>query len=231
MTRGGEPFYIIPWDGLHYIGPRNKAHDGSPDGFLVEEQEIADLIDEANYHFPTLGLRRQDMLYAWAGVRPRTARAHEPTGGHISMMHDLHRQGAGNYYCYTGGLLMTHRTAGRTIAEAVLCRTKPSGPERPARLSPRAFPREDNSSPLPDEYSAARWGDLRFAAAHEHVHTLADLMFRRVRLGWSERMGADIAHDVAAHVRDIMGWSAEDAARCAEGYIEDLRTTFHFAGR
>lgn len=231
MTRGGEPFYIIPWDNLHYIGPRNKAHDGSPDGFLVEEREIADLIDEANYQFPSLALRRQDMLYAWAGVRPRTARAHEPAGGHVSMMHDLHRHGAANYYCYTGGLLMTHRTAGRMIGEAVARRTKPSGPAQPERLAARAFPREDNSSPLPGAYAAIRWGDLRFAAAHEHVDTLADLMFRRVRLGWSERMGADIAHDAASYVRDIMGWTAEQAAARADGYIDDLRSQFHLTVR
>ena len=37
-------------------------------------------------------------------------------------------------------------------------------------------------------------------------------MFRRVRLGWSERMGSDIAHDVAREVRDEMGWSPAEVA-------------------
>ncbi|WP_159014511.1 FAD-dependent oxidoreductase [Acidisoma sp. S159] len=228
MTRGGEPFYVIPWDDLHYIGPRNKPHDGGPDGFLVEEQEIADLLDEMNYQFPSLNLKRRDLRYAWAGVRPRTAHRHEAAGGHISMLHDMSGQGAPNYYCYTGGLLMTHRTAGRTIARAVAKRTKPSRPAQPEQLVARAFPRADNSSPLPGAYRDLRWGDLRHAAAHEHVHTFDDLMFRRVRLGWTERMGADIAHDVAAEVRDVLGWSPEEANARANAYINDLRTTFHF---
>ncbi|HKI17487.1 MAG TPA: hypothetical protein VKA15_06385, partial [Isosphaeraceae bacterium] len=61
---------------------------------------------------------------------------------------------------------------------------------------------------------------------HEHVQRLEDLMFRRVRLGWSERMGSDIAHDVAREVRDVMGWSPAEADGEAEGYVAELQRKY-----
>lgn len=230
MTRGGEPFYIIPWDDVHYIGPRNKAHDGSPDGFRVDEQEIADLISEANYQFPSLGLRRDQMRYAWAGVRPRTSLHGNGSGAHLSMLHDLNRRGVENYYCYTGGLLMTHRTAGRTIADAVEARTRPSATAKTLRIGARSFPRDDNSSPMPAPFGDIRWGDLHHAASHEHVRDLEDIMFRRVRLGWSASMGAEIANDVAYSVRDALDWTAGQANKAADDYRNMLREQFCFSG-
>ncbi len=227
ITRAGEPFYVIPWDDLHYVGPRNRPHDGGPDGFLATEQEIADLLEEMNHHFPVLRLRRADVLYTWAGVRPRTARPGAAAGGSASVLHDLGDRGVPGYFVYTGGLLMTHRHAGRSIAGSVGRRVTPSGPARPVPLDARAFPDDHNTPAIGEAYRGVSISDLRFACAHEHVRDLDDLMFRRVRLGWTERMGADVAHDVARSVRDIMGWSAEDAEARADAYRAGLHRNHH----
>jgi len=226
MTRGGEPLYVIPWDDLHYFGPRNKAHDGSAGGFLATEDEITDLIDEMNYQFPALRLRRQDVIYCWAGVRPRTARRGHPAGGPAVMLHDLGRQGLPGYHVYTGGLLMTHRSAGRAIVEGVARHLAPSGPSRAVPYGARRFPEDHNMPQISQSYPGVSIADLRFACEHEHVHKLEDLMFRRVRLGWSERMGSDIAHDVAREVRDVMGWSPAEADGEAEGYVAELQRKY-----
>jgi len=226
MTRGGEPFYVIPWDDLHYFGPRNKAHDSSADGFLTSEDEVTGLIDEMNYQFPALGLRRQDVIYSWSGVRPRTARRGHPAGGPAVMLHDFARQGLPGYYVYTGGLLMTHRSAGRAIVAGVARRLAPSGPSRAMPYGARSFPEDHNTPRISPSYPAVSISDLRFACQHEHVQRLEDLMFRRVRLGWSERMGCDIAHDVAREVRDVMGWSSAEADGEADGYIAELRRKY-----
>ena len=226
MTRGGEPFYVIPWDDLHYFGPRNRAHDGSAPGFLASEQEIVDLIDEMNFQFPALRLQRKDVLYAWAGVRPRTARKGHKAGGPAVMLHDLGRRGLPGYYVYTGGLLMTHRSAGRAIVEGVAKRLRPSGSARPVPYQARRFPEDHNTPAISPDYAKVSLSDLRFACENEHVHKLEDLMFRRVRLGWSERMGADIADDVAREVRDTMGWSVSEAETEARNYREGLQQKF-----
>jgi glycerol-3-phosphate dehydrogenase len=226
MTRGGEPFYVIPWDDLHYFGPYNKAHDGSADGFVAAEDEITGLIDEMNYQFPALRLRRQDVIYSWSGVRPRTARRGHPAGGPAVMLHDFDRQGLPGYYVYTGGLLMTHRSAGRAIVQGVARRLAPSGPSRTVPYGARPFPEDHNTPRISPSYPAVSTSDLRFACQHEHVQRLEDLMFRRVRLGWSERMGSDIAHDVAREVREVMGWSPAEADEQADRYITELRQKY-----
>ncbi len=226
MTRGGEPFYVIPWDDLHYFGPRNKPHDGSAAGFLASEDEIADLIDEMNYQFPALRLSRRDVIYSWAGVRPRTARTGHAAGGPAVMLHDLGRRGLPGYFVYTGGLLMTHRSAGRAIVEGVARHLPASGPTRAVPTRARRFPDDHNTPPVSESYRAVSLSDLRFACQREHVHTLEDLMFRRVRLGWTERMGADVAHEVAREVRDVMGWSPTRADEEARGYLAGLRQKY-----
>ena len=44
-------------------------------------------------------------------------------------------------------------------------------------------------------------------------------MRRRVSIGWGERLGCDVAHEVASAVRDAMGWSAGEAAAEADRYV------------
>jgi glycerol-3-phosphate dehydrogenase len=226
ITRGGEPFYVIPWDHLHYFGPRNRPQDPTIEGFLATEQEISDLIEEMNHLFPTLGIARADVLYSWAGVRPRTARPGFPAGSSGSILHDLSDGGASNYFVYTGGLLMTHRSAGRAIASAVSRRITPANPARPVSYAARPFPEDHNLPAVGEDYRSVSVSDIRFASTHEHVRQLDDLMFRRVRLGWSERMGTDVAHDVARSVRDIMGWSAEDADLRARQFVSEVRQNY-----
>ena len=50
-------------------------------------------------------------------------------------------------------------------------------------------------------------------AEREHVHTLLDLMFRRVNLGWQVDLGLPHAEAVAREVAGILGW---DDARIGE---------------
>jgi glycerol-3-phosphate dehydrogenase len=230
ITRGGEPFYVIPWDDLHYFGPRNRPQDATEDGFLVTEQEISDLVDEMNHHFPSLRIARRDVLYSWAGTRPRTARPGFPAGASASMLHDLSVKGAANLFVYTGGLLMTHRDAGRKIAAAVGRRINTSRAASPVSYAARQFPGEHNTTAVGERYSDVSVSDIRYACTNEEVRRLDDLMFRRVRLGWTEHMGADVVHDVAHTVRDIMQWSPEETDAQATRYLAGLRHAFGFDG-
>ncbi len=229
VTQTGEPFYIIPWRDLHFFGPKDKPHDASEAGFRASEDEIVSLLEDINYFFPGLKLGRGDILYSWAGVRPRTARAGHPAGSEAVELHDLGDSGLPGYYVYTGGLYMTHRHAGRTIAKAVRKRIVPSKPERKISYAARLFPQTRQSPAIDEAYPDVCAGDLRFACEKEHVRTLEDLMFRRVPIGWSASMGSEIAHDVAATVRDVMGWSPAEAEMQAQAYIDGNRHWYGLA--
>lgn len=225
VTQGGEPFYIIPWRDLHFFGPKDKPHDASDAGFRASEEEIVSLLEDINYFFPGLKLGRDDILYSWAGVRPRTARIGHPAGSEAVQLHDLASGGLPGYYVYTGGLYMTHRAAGRTIARTVGKRVTPSRRSSDISYAARYFPASTEPA-IAAAYPDVSIGNLRFACEHEKVRTLEDLMFRRVPIGWSANMGNEIAHDVASAVQDVMGWSPAEAEGQVQAYIEGNRRWF-----
>ncbi|HIM44646.1 MAG TPA: FAD-dependent oxidoreductase, partial [Alphaproteobacteria bacterium] len=72
MNRDDEPFYCVPWRGLHYVGPTEMLYDGDIDDIRPEEEEIEWLLAEANHLLPGAEFKRENMLFAWAGVRPLT---------------------------------------------------------------------------------------------------------------------------------------------------------------
>ena len=226
VTRTGDPFYIIPWNDLHFFGPKDKPHDASEAGFRADEDEIISLLEDINHFFPDLDLRRKDVLYSWAGVRPRTARAGHPAGSEAVELHDLRSAGLPDYYVYTGGLYMTHRHAGQTIARAVGKLLTPSNASTRISYAARQFPASPAVEMIGHGDASVKVGDLRFGCEREYAKTLEDLMFRRVPIGWSGSMGCDIVHDVAAAVRDVMGWSSAEADQQATQYIEQVRHWF-----
>ncbi|CAM5762924.1 glycerol-3-phosphate dehydrogenase [Labrys miyagiensis] len=229
LTRRGEPFYVIPWGKLHYFGPVNRPQEPDEEGYRVSEAEIAALLDELNYLFPNLRKTRSDVLYAWAGVRPRTAKTGHPAGGSAVRLHDLASEGAPNYFAYTGGLLMTHRSAGREMVAGIGRRLKPSATSQSLRGSARLPPSQADRTVLQGERGEASVTGLVYACQHEKVLDLADLMRRRVSLGWDEGLGCDFAHPVAQTVRDVMGWSAAEASAQAGSYIAAARRDFSLA--
>jgi glycerol-3-phosphate dehydrogenase len=113
---------------------------------------------------------------------------------------------------------MTHRAAGAQIARAIAGRLKPARPGQPVRFAARPLP-ADNSGPiLTSGGETVSIAQLRAIAEHEQIRHLDDIMFRRTPLGWSERMGLDVANDVAEAIADIVGWSSRDMAREVERY-------------
>ncbi|WP_282587617.1 FAD-dependent oxidoreductase [Lichenifustis flavocetrariae] len=226
LTRGGAPFYVIPWGKLHYFGPANRPSEPDNAGYTVSEDEILFLLEEFNFLFPSLDLQRSDVRYSWAGVRPRTARRGFASGGSAVRLHDFGRDGAANYFAYTGGLLMTHRSAGREVVAGIGRKLPPSGSSRPFLGSARLPPTQADSTTLRASDGDVAAKGLVYACQHEKVRDLADLMRRRVSIGWGEHLGCDVAHQVASTVRDAMGWSAGEAAAEANRYIETTQQQF-----
>ncbi|CAN5223719.1 FAD-dependent oxidoreductase [soil metagenome] len=212
IMRDGEPFYVIPWGDLHYIGPKDNSSKGTPEGFRAAGSEIDYILNETNAVFPSLGLTRADVLYSWAGVRPRTAAEGMVLGSMDVREHDLSGRGFPNFFVYTGGLLMTHRHAGRMLTEAVQRRVNPSGPQRAIDYGARLVPSGDSVNP-----ESVAW-----CAANEQVRNLSDLIRRRLPDGWNADLGLGVAEEAAALYQNHLGWSAAEAARQVAQYQRDV---------
>uniref|UniRef100_UPI003B52AC6C FAD-dependent oxidoreductase n=1 Tax=Roseovarius indicus TaxID=540747 RepID=UPI003B52AC6C len=202
-----QPFYLMPWGDHHFFGPTETVFEGRPEDVRVEPEEVDYLLGEANRVFPEVNLSRKDVRYAWCGVRPRTD-DQTSDGVKSFTIHDLAKEGLENAITITGTPIMVHRHAGRSIAKWVSARCKATG--TPGKLDPSAqlLPVDDGPT-----IGGVPIVSLRAAAEREHVHTLLDLMFRRVNLGWQVDLGLPHAEAVAREVADILGW---DDARIGE---------------
>jgi glycerol-3-phosphate dehydrogenase len=76
----GRLFFIQPWQGLSLIGTSHLAYDGHPDEFAVDDAWLDDFLAEINAAYPPAALRRDDVLYCYAGLTPA---AKEPRGSEV----------------------------------------------------------------------------------------------------------------------------------------------------
>ena len=66
----GRLVLVIPWGKRYLIGTTDKRYDADPDTARADESEVDYLLGEVNELIPGAGLRRQDILYTYSGVRP-----------------------------------------------------------------------------------------------------------------------------------------------------------------
>lgn len=218
FNRKQEPLYCIPWRGLHYFGPTETVYEGNLDDIRAEDDEIDSLLAEGNHLLPGLKIKRSDILFTWAGVRPLSYDPSLPMGKRSRDVHDLAAAGMPGVYAMTAGPVMTHRSAGTEMVELVRGRLKASGKPQPIDYGARKFPDNQNSPPVVDDWTEAKIADLVHAARHEHATNLVDLMFRRVGAGWTRTMGHAAADKVAAAVAPVYGWDGARAKKEADEY-------------
>ncbi|HLJ20408.1 MAG TPA: FAD-dependent oxidoreductase [Stellaceae bacterium] len=226
INRLNEPFYCFPWRGMHFFGPTETVYEGDPDNVSATDEEIDWLIDETNYMLPALDLKREHVLFTWAGVRPLGADADFPKGIRSREVHDLADDGLPGVYAMTAGPIMTHRSAGVELASLVDSKLRPTRASRAVSYAASRFPENQNSPPLLDEDTSVKMSDLQYAAQHEHATNLVDLLFRRVGAGWSPTMGHAAAERAAQSVAATMGWDAERVARETRQYRTQLERLY-----
>ncbi|MBL0406160.1 FAD-dependent oxidoreductase [Microvirga aerilata] len=222
----GQPFYCMPWGKYHFFGPTETVFDGNPEDVRVLPEEVAFILNEANTVFPSLALSQKDIIYSWSGVRPRTASTgHE--GVKSLTIHDMSDDGMPNALTVTGTPIMLHRHAGRAVVSKVKQMRRPSQQGRTLSYGAKLPPDNQNSLPISYDYPEVKVADLRHAAAHEHVETLVDLLFRRVSLGWAGDMGLSSARAAAEAIADIVGWDDERVTAEVLGYARFVQEHFN----
>lgn len=233
MSSHDQPIYCIPWKGIHYIGATETLFEGERDKIVPEEPEVQFLLSEARILFPSLNLKRSDIIYAWAGVRPwtydqpmlekykRENKLSNPIGSRRRELHDLSEAAAPNVIGLTAGPIMLHRETGRDVADAIEVKIGLPDPSRRREMLQR---------PVPADIRYAETGDLaqavRSAVVDEQAASLVDIMFRRLPFGWREDMGTDVVEDVGQILREMNEWGADRVRDEIKQYYAYLRE-FH----
>ena len=106
----GRPFFIIPWNGLYLIGTTDIRFDEDLSAVRASDAEVDYLLKETNRVFPAADLARDDIHYAYAGVRPLPRRERGPESS-ISRKHIIrkNRKIARGLISIIGGKLTTYR--------------------------------------------------------------------------------------------------------------------------
>lgn len=224
-NRSNTQLSCIPWRGHHYIGPTEIPYQGDIEDVVPLEEDVAFLVKETNYFFPHLNLTRDDVLFAWAGVRPKTYHPEHATGdpAGVGKIFDLSEEGLPNFLTLTWGTLNQHRLSARRLVELVQKRIQPTGGAQ--ELS---YAASINQSALRVGSDRLRGAPLDLdtivrIARTERPRTLVDLLFRRVDLGWGPSVSYEDVRQIGGAVAPVLGWSETRLATEIEDYIAYVR--------
>ena len=142
----GRPFFIIPWNGKYLIGTTDIRHEGDLDDVQISGDEIDYLLRETNRVFPIARLTREQILYAYSGVRPLPFAgdkdAQSITRRHFIRAHPKLR----GLLSIVGGKLTTYRSLAQETVDLILKKLPAySDRGRPAR----SFDCGTSRDPLP----------------------------------------------------------------------------------
>ncbi len=204
-----RPIFIIPWEGAVIYGTTDVDHSNDlsleP---VISEEEISYLMDGLNVFFPSLEISLKDALSSYSGIRPVLSRKHlapsKESREHVVWIDK-------GLVTITGGKLTTFRKLASDALKAAkpfLPQSKPvkdedffksvPGNYTDERISPLILRRligrygkgakEIINDSTPEDLSyipgtSTVWAEIRYAAKHEAVRHLDDLLLRRVRIG------------------------------------------------
>lgn len=69
LKRGGRHYFSLPWQGFFLWGTQDKIYKGAPEDWCIREEDILNFIGEINESLPGFHLRREEVLFAFGGLR------------------------------------------------------------------------------------------------------------------------------------------------------------------
>jgi glycerol-3-phosphate dehydrogenase len=184
----GRFIFTVPWGAVTVIGTTDSDHDGPLDDPQPTEQEIAQLLAEANASLAE-PLVRDDVVASYAGLRPLVSHGDAHTAD-LSRKHHVTVSGTG-VVTITGGKLTTWRRMAedtvdllgdRVLGTLPKCRTAAltlDGASRAGEVA--ALARDDDlGAPLLEGLPYIE-AEVAYAARNEMAVTVEDVLHRRTR--------------------------------------------------
>jgi glycerol-3-phosphate dehydrogenase len=231
----GRLVFVLPWEGVTVAGTTDLDHqqplDQEPTMTAAEAQY---LMEALHARFPALGLRAEDAIASFAGIRPIVGTGKGDPSKESRRHVVLEEKGL---VTITGGKLTTFRPMAWDALEAVrrLLPETPPADHSMAMLDAvqaglpgaddlhrgqrrRLLGRYGGDAPAvvaaaqehelgPIEDTPYLWAELRWAARNEAVVHLDDLLLRRVRLGLLLPEGAvPMMERIRAVAQSELGW-------------------------
>jgi glycerol-3-phosphate dehydrogenase len=110
--------FAIPWEDLTLLGTTDTDFAGDPDRVEVEAEDVADLLEAANFYFPRARLSPRDVVSAFAGLRPLVAEAGAERPTEVSREERIFESASG-LLSLGGGKLTTYRRIAVKVVDRV----------------------------------------------------------------------------------------------------------------
>lgn len=114
----GRVMFTLPSGDETIVGTTDLRTDESPDDVTASDAEVAYMLRAANFYFPDANLEPNDVLRAWAGIRPLATAPPGTSPSSISREHRISRDGSG-VIVVTGGKLTTYRSMAAEVVDEV----------------------------------------------------------------------------------------------------------------
>jgi glycerol-3-phosphate dehydrogenase len=232
----GRVMFCLPAGPQAIIGTTDTWTEESPETTHASEIDVEYLLRSANAYFPRAKLTRDDVVSAWAGIRPLATRAGTNPSA-VSREHSIASDGSG-VLNVTGGKLTTYRSMAAEIVDRVQesLGQKPNpaptdsaelpGSERVAEIA--RLQREDPNllEPLVPElpYTGAH---LVYGVTNEMARGLSDLLIRRMHLAFETRdHGLSAAARAADIVAPLLGWDEQTKSARVREFRQDIERMF-----
>ncbi|HSX90369.1 MAG TPA: glycerol-3-phosphate dehydrogenase/oxidase [Pseudomonas sp.] len=243
-----RPVFVFPWEGATVVGTTDLDHDEPLDqDARISSGELDYLLAACAQQFPAAAIKAGDVLSTWAGVRPVVSdgvegrkpsdekREHalwvEPgcvtlAGGKLTTFRLLALEVLQACAGFVGRPLDSHD--GATFAPCAAPMMATLSPARQRRLMGRYGRALPEFLLLLDELghdsvagSNTLWAELAWAAQHELVLHLDDLLLRRTRLGLllAEGGKAELLR-IRALCQARLGWSDERWQQEEQNYLD-----------
>jgi glycerol-3-phosphate dehydrogenase len=119
--------FVLPAGPCALIGTTETEDQAAPDDVRASRADVDYLLAAANRAFPDARLTGDDVIAAWAGIRPLAAAAHSGDANSASREH-LVARGAAGVITVTGGKLTSYRVVARDTVNAVFAALRRRAP-------------------------------------------------------------------------------------------------------
>ena len=232
----GRVMFCLPAGPQTIIGTTDTWTTESPETVHASFDDVDYLLQSANAYFPRARLRREDVVSAWAGIRPLVGgSATSPSAA--SREHSIVSDTSG-VISVTGGKLTTYRSMAAEIVDlvqkslgqqrerAATDTTELPGANRVKEIGQLQHDEESLSPPLVEAlpYTGAH---LIYGVKAEMAQTLSDLLIRRTHLAFETRdHGLSVASRAARIVAPLLGWNEETKSARVREYERDVERMF-----
>jgi len=180
----GRSMFAIPWGQQTILGTTDTPYDGELDGLSLTAADLEYVLAAGNAVFKG-ALDADDVLGAWAGVRPLIRTPGSSSMSDLSRRHTL-VEGSGGLLTITGGKLTTYRRMAKDVVDRVV--------ERDGRKA------------------RCRTDEIGLSGSQPLGQLLEQTSAEAARLGLSEQVATSLVRQAGAQAADILALVAEDPA-------------------